>query len=409
MASRLTVTLDAGPAVHQNAGLARYTERLAAYLLRNHADEIDLTLFYNAHSGDTLPVTLEDAPVHTIRRGQYAWRLGALASQLLRLSLHRNVLSRPSGGSSPSAHLYHATEHLLPYLRTPTVLTVHDLIFERYPQHHTRRNRWFLRWAMPRFVRAADAIIAVSQQTRRDLITLYQTPPEKIHVVYEGIDPEFAPAPDAERARVRAQYSPDRPFLLMVGTLEPRKNHLAALRALLRLKRAGYPHRLVIAGGQGWLFEPIRARVEAMGLTADVHFTGFVPAADLPPLYSAADCVLLPSLYEGFGFTALEAMACGTAVICSNVGSLPEVTGNAALTVEPRDDAALAAAVRRVLDAPDLAADLRERGLARARQFRWERCAVETAAVYRETASRARYRTVQMRERGTREKHPRSS
>ncbi|MEZ4657957.1 MAG: glycosyltransferase family 1 protein [Caldilineaceae bacterium] len=279
----------------------------------------------------------------------------------------------PFSPSSPS--LYHATEHLLPYTRRPTVLTVHDLIFERIPEHHTLRNRLFLRLAMPRFVKAANAIIAVSWQTKRDLIQLYNAPSEKIHVIYEGIDARFQPAALEEIARVKALHSPQRPYLLMVGTLEPRKNHATAIRALARLKQRGSPHQLLIVGGLGWMFEPVHKLLDELRLHDDVHFTGYVPNEDLPALYSGADAVLLPSLYEGFGFTVLEAMACGAPVICSNVSSLPEVAGNAALMTPPEDDEALAAAIQRLLAEPGLADDLRQKGAERAALFRWERCA----------------------------------
>ncbi|RME65265.1 MAG: glycosyltransferase family 1 protein, partial [Caldilineae bacterium] len=344
---RLRVTLDIGPAVHQGAGLARYAERLAFHLHREHNHELDLAFFYNAHSGHTLPRSLEGVPSRAIRLGQYPWRLGALASQLLRWPWLESRL--------PGGEVYHATEHLLPRLRRPTVLTVHDLIFEAYPQHHTRTNRAFLRLAMPLFVGAADGIIAVSHHTRRDLMARYGTPAEKIHVIYEGIDARFAPAPPAAVARVRERYSPDRPYLLMVGTLEPRKNHVTAFRALARLKQQGLSHRLLVVGGRGWLFEPVRQEVERLSLENDVAFTGRVPDEDLPPLYSAAACVLVPSLYEGFGFPVLEAMACGAPVVCSNASSLPEVAGDAALLVDPLDDGALATAVAQVLTNPDLA------------------------------------------------------
>jgi glycosyltransferase involved in cell wall biosynthesis len=283
--------------------------------------------------------------------------------------------------------LYHATEHLLPRLCTPTVLTVHDLIFERHPEHHTRRNVWFLKVGMRLFTRAADAIIAVSEHTRRDLINLYAIPADKIYVVYEGVDPCFRPASEAEIARVRTHYRIVRPYLLMVGTLEPRKNHAAALQALARLKAEGHPHMLVIVGGSGWLFEPVHRLVEDLGLQSDVLFTGYVPAADLPALYSGAACVLLPSLYEGFGFPVLEAMACAAPVICSNVSSLPEVTGDAALLVPPTDVDALVAALRLVLSQPALADALRRCGPLQAARFRWDRCAAETVEVYRTLAA----------------------
>jgi len=384
LASALTVVMDAGPAVHQQAGLSRYAQQLAFHLLSHQRDQVRLTLFYNAHSGHTLPPLLQDAPHQTLSVGQYAWRLSVLATQVGRRPFYEQRL--------PSSQLYHATEHLLPYLRRPTVLTVHDLIFERYPHHHKWTNRLFLTVGMRLFVRAANRIIAVSQQTKRDLIDLYQTPANKITVIYQGIDPSFQPAPLPLVQEVQARYTLRdqsgalRPYLLMVGTLEPRKNHLTAMRALLRLKAAGLSHCLVVAGGQGWLFEPIRAQVAALGLTDDVAFTGYIPAADLPALYSGATAVLQPTLYEGFGFPVLEAMACGAPVICSNSSSLPEAAGDAALLVPPTDAEALAAAVQQLINERGLADTLRRLGRNRAATFRWQRCAAETVEVYQQLA-----------------------
>lgn len=382
MSSQPRITLDVGPAVHQNAGLSRYTQQLASHLFANHSQELDLTLFYNAHSGHTLPPALNPIPTQTISLGQYAWRLSVLVSQLARYPAYEAHL--------PAGQLYHATEHLLPHLRRATVLTVHDLIFERYPKHHKLTNRLFLTVGMRLFVRRATQIIAVSQQTKQDLIELYQTPSEKIHVIYQGIDASFTPAIPAEIDRVRNSYAPRavdgsvRPYLLMLGTLEPRKNHLTAMKAIARLKHAGLPHALLIAGGEGWLFEPIRLQVQALGLENDVLFTGYVPSADLAPLYGGATCVLQPSLYEGFGFPVLEAMACGAPVVCSNTSSLPEAAGDAALLIDPLDDEALATAIQRVINEAGLADAMRAQGLIHATQFRWERCAAETVGLYRE-------------------------
>src|SRR5690606_29685970 len=151
-----------------------------------------------------------------------------------------------------------------------------------------------------------------------------------------------------------------------------RKNHRLALTALAQLKAQGYPHRLLIAGGEGWLFEPVTETVTALGLESDVTFTGYVPGKDLPALYSAAEALLLPSQYEGFGLPLLEAMACGAPVVSSNASSLPELAGDAALLIDPADAGALAAATRQIIDQPELAATLRRRGIAQARQFTWE-------------------------------------
>jgi glycosyltransferase involved in cell wall biosynthesis len=377
------VLYDISPAVHQGAGLARYAERLAAYLVRGEAGQVRLRLFYNAHGGRLLPANLRHLPSRTLPLSQLAWRLSVLVGQAARLPyVPIKRIMREEG-----AVLYHATEHLLPRLNAPTVLTVHDLIFERYPEHHTRRNRWYLRVAMPLFVRAASAIIAVSRHTQADLVELYGADPGKIHVVYEGVDERFYSASPAEVARVRGAYSPDRPYLLMVGTLEPRKNHAAALAAVARLKAWGWPHRLLLVGGQGWLFEPIRRRIDELGLAGDVQFAGYVPDADLPPLYTGAACVLVPSLYEGFGFPVLEALACGAPVVCSNTSSLPEVAGDAALLVTPEDHEELAAAVHLLLSQPQAAGELAAAGRRQAARFRWEACARETMAVYERAMS----------------------
>ncbi len=235
---------------------------------------------------------------------------------------------------------------------------------------------------MPLYVRAADAIIAVSQHTRRDLIEIYGTPTEKIHVIYEGIDERFAPIGPPGIAAVRQKYVIERPYLLMVGTLEPRKNHATALRALARLKTQGFPHCLVIVGGTGWLFDPIQQLVRELQLESDVIFTGRVPDDDLPALYSGTDCFLMPSLYEGFGFPVLEALACGAAVVCSNVSSLPEVAGDKAMLVDPEDVAAWAAAVGAVISRPKPA-----KGEGRP-LFRWSDCARRTSTLYRDLSER---------------------
>ena len=358
MQDTLRVWLDAGPAVHQRAGLSRYTQRIATALHNDHRDAVSLRLFYNRHSNRQLPPALDFIPTHSINLGQYAWRLSVLASQMARLPY------LPLARHSTEYDLYHATEHLLPKLNRPCVLTVHDLIFERFPEHHTLTNRLFLRLGMPLFVRAATQIIAVSHHTARDLMQLYGAPQSKISVVYEGVDASFRPTPPLQLSSLEGAPDAVRPYLLMVGTLEPRKNHRLALAALAQLKAQGYPHQLIVAGGQGWLFTPILAEVERLGLTEDVHFIGYVPDSQLPALYSGAAAFLLPSLYEGFGFPALEAMACGAPVVSSNAGSLPELVADAALLTPVDDLDALVAALLRLFAEPGLAQELRTRGFA---------------------------------------------
>lgn len=386
-----SILVDVGPAAHQRAGLSRYAAELAGALLDQNATDMRLAFFHNRHSGHTLPPRVAGRPQVSLPLGQYSWRLGALAGQVLRMELMPiRAAARRQLGATPA--LFHATEHLLPYLDAPTVLTVHDLIFEWLPAYHTRLNRTFLRLAMPRFLQAATTLIAVSAHTAHDIVTRYHIDTGKIQVIHEGVDARFHVPSADEVARVHRQYSPDAPYLLMVGTLEPRKNHATAIRALQRLRQDGRPHKLVIAGGKGWLFDEVQALIAELGLQDAVHLTGYVPADDLPGLYSGCACFLLPSLYEGFGFPVLEAMACGAPVVCSNVSSLPEVAGDAARLIEPNDDQALAHEIGQVLDKPELLDTMRRRGQARAAQFRWDTCAASTLEVYRTTLARSRQR-----------------
>lgn len=377
----MNVIVDAGPAVHQSAGLSRYAERLIYHLALR--EELNLTLFYNSHSAHRLPQSLAGLRCQTVPLGQLSWRLRVLLSQLLHQTFFHGVPHALPDLPS-STHLFHATEHLLPYLRMPTVMTVHDLIFEKCPEHHTLRNRLYLRLAMPLYVKRATQIVAVSKQTKRDLEGIYGVDGNKIEVIHEGVDERFVPASSSRVTAVKQKYGLVHPYLLMVGTLEPRKNHLTAMRALLRLRQEGFAHQLLIAGGKGWLFEPIQTAVKQLGLQENVIFAGYVPEEDLPCLYSGADCVLVPSLYEGFGFSVVEAMACKTPVVCSQGGSLGEIAGDAALLLaDPLDDEELAHQIQQVLTQPDLAGKLVEAGLRRAAAFRWSTAADATADLYR--------------------------
>jgi glycosyltransferase involved in cell wall biosynthesis len=242
---------------------------------------------------------------------------------------------------------------------------------------------------MPRFLRRAAAIIAVSENTRRDVTRLMGIPAEKIVVIHEGVNPAYHGAIAAgEVARVRQKYHLPARYLLFLGTLEPRKNIgvlLEAYHALLA--RDDSVPRLVVAGRKGWLFEPVFQKVEALGLGERVSFTDWVPEADTPALVAGAEVFVYPSLYEGFGLPPLEAMACGTPVITSTASSLPEVVGDGGLLVDPHDAAGLAQALERLLADDALRADLRGRALARARQFTWEAAARQTLAVYAQVLS----------------------
>jgi glycosyltransferase involved in cell wall biosynthesis len=273
--------------------------------------------------------------------------------------------------------------HVLPLLHPRrSVVTVHDLGYLHYPQAHTRWARWYLQWSTSYNVRAAGHIIADSESTRLDLIKRCQAPPTKISVIYPGYNPSFAPVRDEARpAAIRERYQIPGAYIVYVGTLQPRKNLSRLLDAFATLAKQGREVHLVIAGKKGWLYEPLFAQVRQLGLEGLVHFTGYVPQEDLPTLISAARVFVLPSLYEGFGFPVLEAMACGTPVVCSNVASLPEVAGEAAILVSPHDTTQLVQALSRVLDDAQLRHELAQKGLQQVTRFSWETCAQQTLPI----------------------------
>jgi len=273
----------------------------------------------------------------------------------------------------------------------PAVATIHDLGMLVWPEEARMFNaldRFLLRLSLLG-LRRMDAMIAVSEFTRQAVCEQLRIPPDRVYVVYSGTNRQiFRPRPDA-RQWLEARYDvPDGAHyrnVLYVGSELPRKNLKTLLEALYLLRRNIPYVRLLKVGSPG--SERFRAETKTviteLTLNESVFFFDTVPDQDLPYFYSAADIYVCPSFLEGFGFPVLEAMACGTPVVTSNTSSLPEVAGDAALLVDPYEAEAIAAAMRRVLEDPDLAADLRQRGLERARQFTWERTAHQILSVYR--------------------------
>lgn len=265
-----------------------------------------------------------------------------------------------------------------------SVITIHDLAFLLYPHFLTKESARYY-GQIDQAVRRADHIIAVSESTKRDTVRLLGVPERKISVIYEAADPIFQPmdAHEARRRLAEHYVLPDR-FILFVSTIEPRKNVITLLRALRQLKdHYRVPHRLVLAGRKGWLFDDVFATVSELGLENECIFLGRVPTEHLLYLYNAADVLVHPAFYEGFGLPPLEAMACGTPVVVSNVSALPEVVGDAGLLVDPNDVDGLTVHIWRVLTDEALRANMIKRGLAKARQFSWNKAARETLEVYR--------------------------
>ena len=314
----MRILFDISPAVHRHAGLGRYAYELLRELLRCDRDNVYQALYSKLAAGEHVDPPLDRLLAHSLRLSAKPWRMSVLLAQLTHL---------PMDPWLPACDLFHATDHLLPLLRRAgSVFTVHDLIFLHFPEYHLPLNRWYLSLMMPRFLRRADALIAVSENTKRDVVKLMQIPPDKITVIYEGVNPAYRPLDDRDsRERVREKYQLPAEYILYFGTLEPRKNLLTLLDAYHSLlSRAQAVPTLVVAGRKGWLYQPIFARVSELGLEDRVHFTGWIDEQDAPAIMNAASVFVYPSLYEGFGLPPLEAMACGTPLICSNASSLPE-------------------------------------------------------------------------------------
>ncbi len=269
-----------------------------------------------------------------------------------------------------------------------TVVTIHDLGYLHFPEAHPARHRRYLALSTRWSVRAAQRVIVPSAATRDDLARFLHTPPERVAVVPHGVRDLSPPPPAGEIAGTLARYGVTRPYILALGTVQPRKNLRTTLAAFAAMRAAGLPHTLAVVGQTGWFAEPTFAAVRERGLENAVRFTGYVPDADLPALYCGADALAFPSRYEGFGMPALEAMACGTPVVAANTSSLPEVVGDAGLLVNPEDPAALAAALTRVVTDAPLREHLIAAGRARAAAFSWERCARETLAVLESVGGR---------------------
>lgn len=374
----INAQLLASTSDYRQAGLSRYIYELLAHLPGAEPD-LRLTAFVGRGQ---LPDTLRSPDLEVRVTGlptlnpvvRIAWEQAALpfAVRRSRLDLlHCPVNVRPL--ASPA----------------PAVITVHDLVFLRYPQSFRPFKRSYLtvmtRWS----ARHAAHAIAVSESTRSDVIRLLRVPAHRVTCVYNGVASHFRPLPEEALQRFRAENALAGRIVLCVGTLEPRKNLVVLLQAFRAL--AEDPQfadvTLAIGGSKGWYYQEVFATAERLGLTSSgrVRFLGRVPDEDLPLWYNVAAVFAYPSKYEGFGLPVLEAMACGAPVIASNTSSFPEIAGGAATLVDPEDVGAWSEAMRRLLGSPELARRCREAGLTQARRFDWRRTARETAQVYRRT------------------------
>ncbi len=363
----MLIGIDASRAVvARPTGTERYALQITRALISAAPDQCFVLYFNRAPPPGLLP-----------RDERVTWRVIAAPRlwTLARLSLE--MARRPPD-------VLFVPAHSLPLVHPPaSVATVHDLGYLAFPEEHSRPARLARHLANRWSAERARRVIAVSRATRDDLVRRYRVDPSKIAVVYHGCDAIFRPTCDTERlSAVRARHGLDAPYFLFLGTLQPRKNYERLLAAFERFSAAApRPHLLALAGPRGWGTDRLERALRSHRSRARLRLLGYVDEDDLPPLLSGAVALAFPSLYEGFGLPALEAMACGTPVLASTSSSLPEVVGDTGLLVDPLDVDAIADGLTRLAADPSLRAALGELGRARAAEFTWARAARETLAV----------------------------
>lgn len=282
--------------------------------------------------------------------------------------------------------LLHSLHYTRPFqLPCASVVTFHDMTFFLFPQLHTRARRLYFPTVMKLSARRADAIISVSESTRKDAIRLLGIDPARIFTAHLGVDSSFQPISDqVQLSQIAEKYDlPDR-FILYVGTIEPRKNLPLLIKAYREIVTRGTEHKLVLVGNYGWMYEEVLTLIEELNLSEFIHLPGYVSQSELPLVYNLAELFVYPTIYEGFGLPVLEAMACGVPVITSRIASLPEVVADAGILIPVDDIEALSEAMRQVLLDNNLKQKLIHDGMLQAKKFSWERTAELTWKVYRQ-------------------------
>jgi glycosyltransferase involved in cell wall biosynthesis len=367
------VGIDARLAAAPRTGIGSYTGSLIAALGR--CGVRDQFVLFSDRPLTGLPGAGFANAVLPVKR-RLPWTFGAL----------------PVACRAQRLDLFHGTSNFdLPFFAgCPLVATVHDLIPLRCPGAVSPRYRLLFRALIGRALRAARLVMTDAEYTRREILAGFAVAPEKVVTVPLAADPAFTPDPDPEgRRRVRARHGLGERYLLFVSVFEPRKN-IPLLVDAFEIFRREYPHgpafQLALAGGPGWGGAAIAEAVRRRGLDPAVRLLGYVPDEDLPWLYRGAELAVVPSQYEGFGLSALEAMACGTPVLAADATTLPEVVGDAGELFAPGDPALLARRIAEITAAPERRAAMRDRGLVRAAGFSWDRTARQVLEVYREAA-----------------------
>lgn len=399
----MIVGIDYTSAVRQTGGIGRYTRSLVRALARADRENQYVLLVPSdardvagvlllpqqseaqlpQQSDGGLPKRLSNQPNLTEVADNFRFAHAPLSERALVTLWQRLGIPFPVELITGRTDVFYSPDFVLPPTRpSKKILTVHDLSFKRVPETAVPNLKWYLEGAVPRAVKRADLIFADSNATRADLVELFGANPDRVQTLYSGVEEHFRRVTD-ERVlgAVRSRYALVKPFILSVGTIEPRKNLTRLVEAYSRLPGLA-DLDLIIAGGRGWTYKEIYSSPAKYHVQDRARFLGFVAESDLPALYSLATLFVYPSLYEGFGLPVLEALACGAPVITSNNSSLPEVAGDAAVLVEPRDVEALIEAMNCLLNDSALRQEMSRRGPERAKKFSWDSSARQLLAAF---------------------------
>lgn len=371
----MRIAIDYTAAARQGGGIGRYARELIGAVLAQESAHQFVLMAASAGLGERWTRERTRLRALAAHPEQLSFRSLPLTDDWMARLWQRLRLPLPAEFLTGRVDCFYSPDFVLPPLlpATRAILTVHDLSFLHHPETFPAPLRRYLETAVPRSIARADHILADSDATHRDLLALLNTPAEKITTLYCGVSPDFSTqATSGERERLQKRYGiGKRPYILTVGTIQPRKNYVRLMAACDPLA-AAQALDLVIVGKPAWLAEPILAAADEREY---VHRLGFTKDGDLPALYRQAAVCAFPSIYEGFGLPPLEAMACGTPVVASSASSIPEVVGKAGLLINPLDVASWTAALHRVLHETELHAKLRTRGLQHAPTFSWEKSA----------------------------------
>lgn len=373
----MKITIDYTAALKQGGGIGRYTRGLITTLA-----QLDSTNQYTLMSTSDAPL---DGLQYFKPYPNFNHKTYPLPERWLTIGWHRLYLPVPANWFTGPINLFHSPNFILPPVRNAkTLLTVHDLSFVQHPQGAVDKLRRWLEKVVPRSLARADHVLADSHSTKQDLIDIYSVSPPKITVIGAGVEERFQPITNETQLNsVRKKHNLPPNFILGLGTLEPRKNFTGLIQAFSQ-SPVRNTHHLVIAGGKGWLFDDIFAAAESSPVADRIHLIGFVADDDLPALYTLANVFAYPSHYEGFGIPVIEAMACGTPVICANNSSLPEVAGKAALQITATDTPALADALNRLTTDHSLREQCIKEGFLQAQTFNWTAAATRLLTVYQQ-------------------------